>query len=52
MTISDGTETKSITLYPPSRPRLEAETPLWVELEEEDCFSVIVNDREILKLQR
>ena len=27
---------KSLTLYPLSRPRLEAETPLWVELEEED----------------
>ena len=36
MTISDGTETKRLTLYPPARPSLETETPLWMELEEED----------------
>ena len=36
MTISNGTETKSITLHPLARPILEVETPLWMELEEED----------------
>ena len=36
MTISDGTETKNLTLYHPARPSLEAETPLWMELEEEE----------------
>ena len=36
MTISDGTETKNIALYPPSWPSLEVETPLWMELEEEE----------------
>ena len=36
MTISDGTETKNLTLYPPARPSLEVETPLWMELEEEE----------------
>ena len=36
MAISDGTEMKNITLYPPARPSLEAETPLWVEIEEEE----------------
>ena len=35
MTVSDGTETKSLTLYPKYQPILEAKTPLWVELEEE-----------------
>ena len=35
MTILDGTKTKILTLYPPSRPSLETETPLWMELEEE-----------------
>ena len=36
MTISDGTETKNLTLYPLARPSLESETPLWMELEEEE----------------
>ena len=36
MTISDGTEIKNLTLYPPTQPSLEAETPLWMELEEEE----------------
>ena len=36
MTILDGTETNNLTLYPPARPSLEAETPLWMELEEEE----------------
>jgi len=36
MTISDGTEIKNLTLYPPFRSSLEAETPLWMEPEEEE----------------
>ena len=36
MTISDGIEIKNLTLYPPSQPSLEAETPLWMEPEEEE----------------
>ena len=36
MTISDGTDTKVLTLYLPTRPNLEAETPLWMYLEEEE----------------
>ena len=36
MTIFDGMETKSLTLYPPARQSLEAETSLWIEQEEED----------------
>ena len=36
MTISDGTETKILTLYPLAQPSLEVETILWMELEEED----------------
>ena len=36
MTISNGTETKILTLYPPAQPILEAETSLWIEPEEEE----------------
>ena len=36
MTISDGTKIKNLTLYPPTRLILEAETPLWMEPEEEE----------------
>ena len=36
MTISDGMETKILTLYPLARPSLEAETSLWIEQEEEE----------------
>ena len=36
MTISDGIETKNLTLYPPARPSLEAETSLYMEPEEEE----------------
>ena len=36
MTISDGTEIKNLTLYPPARPSLEAQTPLWMDPKEEE----------------
>ena len=36
MTIWDGTETNNLTLYPPAWLSLEAENPLWMELEEEE----------------
>ena len=36
MTISDGIEINNLTLYPPVRPSLEAETLLWMEPEEEE----------------
>ena len=36
MTISNGTKIKNLTLYPPAQLSLEAETPLWMELEEEE----------------
>ena len=36
MTISDGTEIKNLTLYPPAQSSLEAETSLWMEPEEEE----------------
>ena len=36
MTISYGTEINNLTLYPPAWPSLEDETPLWMELEEEE----------------
>ena len=36
MTISDGTDINNLTLYPPTRPSLEAETPVWMEPKEEE----------------
>ena len=36
MIIFDGTDTKSLTLYPPYRPISDVDTPLWVDLEEEE----------------
>ena len=36
MTILDGTKIKNLTLYPLAQLSLEAETPLWMELEEEE----------------
>ena len=36
MTISDGTETKNLALYPLAQPILEVETSLWMEPEEEE----------------
>ena len=35
MTISNGTDKKKLTLYPPARPSSDVETPLWMDLEEE-----------------
>ena len=42
MTISYGTKTKNLTLYPPARPSLEAETSLWMELEEEEAVQPLL----------
>ena len=36
MTISDGTETKNLTLYPPARPSLEAKTSFCMDPEDEE----------------
>ena len=36
MTIYDGTNKKILTLYPLVKPSLDAEIPLWVDLEEEE----------------
>ena len=36
MTNSYGIDTKITTLYPPAWPTLEAKTPLWMDLEEEE----------------
>ena len=36
MTISNGTETKNLTLYPPARPSLEAKTSFWMDPKEEE----------------
>ena len=42
MTISDGTKIKNLTLYPPARLSLEVETPLWMELEEEEVIQPLL----------
>jgi len=36
MTISHGTSTKKVTLYPPSKPSIYLEKPLWVDGEDSD----------------
>jgi hypothetical protein len=36
MTIYHGTSTKQSTLYPPTKPIIDLETPLWVDGEESD----------------
>jgi hypothetical protein len=36
MIISHGTSTKQLTLYPPAKPNIDLETPLWVDREESD----------------
>jgi hypothetical protein len=38
MTIFYGQSHKNITLYPPTKPFLEATKPLWIEDEERDTF--------------
>ena len=48
MTISDGNEIKNLTLYPPSQPSLEAETPLWMEPEEEEGIQPLLTIRKAL----
>jgi hypothetical protein len=36
MIISDGYDTKKLTLYPPAKPSMETENPFWVDCEEGD----------------
>jgi hypothetical protein len=36
MTISHGKSTKQLTLYPPAKPRIDLEMPLWVEGEDSE----------------
>ena len=36
MTIFDGSAIKNMTLYPPPKPSIDAETSLWMDLEEEE----------------
>ena len=36
MKVSDGSAIKNLTLYPPSKPSIDAGTLLWMELEEEE----------------
>ena len=48
MTISDGTKKKNLTLYPPVQPSLEDETPLWMELEEEEGVQSLLTIGKVL----
>ena len=43
MTILDGIDVKILTLYPPSQPNLEADTPLWMDLEEEEGIQPLLS---------
>jgi len=36
MTISHGTYTKKLTMYPPTKPNIDFETPLWANREDND----------------
>jgi hypothetical protein len=36
MTISHGTSTKQLTMYPPTKPNIDFETPLWADGEDSD----------------
>ena len=48
MTISNGTELKNLTLNPLARPSLVAETPLWMEPEEEEGIQPLLTIRKAL----
>ena len=52
MNISDGTETKILTLYPPALPSLEAETSLWIEPEEEEDVSPLLTIGKALNFKK
>ena len=51
MTISYGTDTKILTLYPPTPPILETKTPLWMELKEEEGFQPLLTIEKALTLK-
>ena len=48
MTISDGTKINTLTLYPLARTSLEAETPLWMEPEEEEGIQPLLTIGKVL----
>ena len=51
MTISYGTKTKNLTLYPLAWPNLDFETPLWMDLEEEEGIQPLLTIRKALTLK-
>ena len=51
MTISDGIEIKNLTLYPPARPSLEAETTLCMEPEQEEGVQPLLTIGKALTLK-
>ena len=42
MAIFDGSDIKNMTLYPPARLKLEANIPLWMDLEEEEYIHPLI----------
>ena len=41
MTISDGYDTKKLTLYPHATPSAEPENSLWMDIEDESALPVL-----------
>jgi hypothetical protein len=41
MTISDGFDTKKLTLYPHATPSMEPENSLWMDIEDESAMLVL-----------
>jgi len=41
MTISDGYDTKKLTLYPHATPSMEPENSLWMDMEDESALLVL-----------
>ena len=42
MSISDGSAMTNMTLYPPAKLSLDVETPLWMNLEEEEYIQTLL----------
>jgi hypothetical protein len=42
MTISNGYDTKKLTLYPHATPSVEPENSLWIEIEDESALPVVL----------
>jgi hypothetical protein len=43
MTISHGTSTKKLTLYPPAKPSLDSETPSWIPNSDDEAIQPLLS---------